>query len=192
MKRYQKIVISLISIAVIGVGVFLYFSKSRERSEEEISRMQTRVPHSMKLTSPAFEHNQSIPAKYTCDGEDINPPLHISEIPAGAKSLVLIVDDPDAPRGTWDHWIVFNIDPTTTLIAENSVPEGAVEGKNDFGGISYGGPCPPSGTHHYHFKLYALDKALELDSSVEKEDIENAMESFILDQTEFIGLYGRQ
>lgn len=145
----------------------------------------------MKLTSSAFENNQSIPSKYTCDGEDINPPLQISEVPEGAKSLVLIVDDPDAPMGTWVHWVVWNIDPSISLIEEDDVPEGGVEGLNDFGKNSYGGPCPPSGTHHYHFKLYALDKTLELDPSSKKEEVEKAMEGSILDWVELVGLYQR-
>ena len=145
----------------------------------------------MKLSSPVFENNQSIPAKYTCDGEDINPPLQISEVPEGTKSLVLFVDDPDAPMGTWDHWIVWNINPSVSFIEENSVPEGGVQGMNDFGKQPYGGPCPPSGTHRYFFKFYALDNELELDSSSKKEALERAMEGHILDKAELIGLYKR-
>jgi len=145
----------------------------------------------MKLTSSAFENNQWIPSKYTCDGEDINPHLEIGEVPEGAKSLVLIVDDPDAPMGTWVHWVVWNIEPSISLIKEGSVPEGGMEGLNNFGKHSYGGPCPPSGMHHYHFKLYSLDTRLELSSSSKKEDIEKAMEGHILDWAELIGLYQR-
>lgn len=143
----------------------------------------------MKLSSSVFENNQLIPAKYTCDGEDINPPLQISEVPEGTKSLALIIDDPDAPMGTWDHWIVWNINPSVSFIKENSVPEGGVQGMNDFGKQPYGGPCPPSGTHRYFFKLYALDKELELDSSSKKEVLERAMEGHILDKAELVGLY---
>ncbi len=146
----------------------------------------------MRLTSSAFENNQFIPAKYTCDGEDINPPLLISDVPEGTKSLVLIVDDPDAPMGTWDHWVVWNINPSTEKIEEGQTPEGAVEGMNDFQKHPYGGPCPPSGIHHYHFKLYALDKILDIDASSRKEDVEKAMEGSILAQSELIGLYQRQ
>ncbi len=146
----------------------------------------------MKLTSSVFENKDLIPSKYTCDGEDVNPPLNISDIPEKTKSLVLIVDDPDAPSGTWDHWIVWNILPSVSKIEENSVPEGAVQGMNDFGKQSYGGPCPPSGTHNYHFKLYALDTKLEIESSSKKEEVKEAMEGHILEQAELIGKYQRQ
>lgn len=147
---------------------------------------------SMKLESSVFGDNQNVPSKYTCDGEDINPPLTISGVPEGAKSLVMIVDDPDAPAGNWVHWTVWNIDPTTKEIAENSVPSGVVEGTTDFGKPGWDGPCPPSGTHHYQFKLYALDAQLNLNSSSKKADIEKAMEGHILDQTQLVGLYQRQ
>jgi len=146
----------------------------------------------MKLSSPAFENNQTIPSKYTCDGEDVSPALEISEAPEGAKSLVLIMDDPDAPMGTWDHWIVWNIAPSISSIEGNSMPEGAVQGTNSYGKQPYGGPCPSSGAHHYHFKLYALDTKLELNPSSIKKDVEKAMEGHILDQAELIGLYQRQ
>ncbi|MBU0667884.1 YbhB/YbcL family Raf kinase inhibitor-like protein [Patescibacteria group bacterium] len=144
----------------------------------------------MKLTSPAFENNQSIPVKYTCDGEDLSPPLKIAEVPAEAKSLVLIVDDPDAPVGDWVHWTVLNIPPQTAEIAEGKAPEG-LEGKTDFGTPGYGGPCPPGGTHRYFFKLYALDTKLNLPASAKKADIEKAMEDHIITRTELVGLYKR-
>ncbi|MCD6500585.1 YbhB/YbcL family Raf kinase inhibitor-like protein [bacterium] len=146
----------------------------------------------MKIESSAFKENQSIPEKYTCDGENVNPLLKISEVPEAAKSLVLIVDDPDAPMGTWVHWTVWNVSSKTTEIPENSVPEGAIEGMTDFGKPGYGGPCPPSGTHRYFFKLYALDTTLGLSSSAKKVDLEKAMEGHILDKAELIGLYSRQ
>lgn len=146
----------------------------------------------MELKSSIFENNQFIPPRYTCDGENINPPLEIKEEPESVKSFVLIVDDPDAPRGDWVHWTVWNIDPRTTGIDENSVPEGAIEGMTDFGRPGYGGPCPPGGTHRYQFKLYALDIRLNLDSSSGKEDIERAMEGHVLDYAILTGLYKRQ
>jgi len=145
----------------------------------------------MKITSPAFENNQMIPQKYTCDGENINPPLQINDIPAGTQSLVLIVDDPDAPSGDWVHWLVWNINPATKLIAENESPQGAIQGTNDFNKQNYGGPCPPSGIHHYQFKIYALDTVLNLPSSSRKKDLEKAMENHILDKEILIGLYQR-
>ncbi len=141
----------------------------------------------MKITSPAFTHNQSIPKKFTCQGEDINPELVFEGIPAGTKSLALIVDDPDAPMGTWVHWVIFDIAPTTTQIAEKSIP--GKQGWNDFGRKDYGGPCPPSGTHRYFHKIYALDTMLNLKEGVKKSELEKAMKGHILDQAEMIGLY---
>ena len=140
----------------------------------------------LTLSSPQFEHEQSIPAKYTCQGEDVNPPLAIEGIPEGTKSLVMIMDDPDAPAGTWDHWVVWNISPTSS-ISEDSVP--GEEGMNSWGKSGYGGPCPPSGTHRYFFKLYALDVELELPSTADKRTVEAAMEGHVISQTILIGLY---
>lgn len=147
----------------------------------------------MKITSPAFEANTNIPSKYTCDGDNINPPLKFDGVPAEAKSLALIVDDPDAPvPGGFVHWVIFNIDPATNKIAENSAPENAVQGQGSSGESKYVAPCPPSGTHRYFFKLFALDANLDLDSSATREDVELAMKGHILDQAELIGLYQRQ
>ncbi len=140
----------------------------------------------MRLTSPAFENNKFIPKKYTCQGKDINPALIIENIPKEAKSLVLIVDDPDAPGGTWLHWTVYDI-PIISEIKENTKP--GKQGMNDFGKKNYGGPCPPSGTHHYFFKIYALDKELGLKEGIDLASLEKAMEGHILDKAELIGLY---
>ena len=140
----------------------------------------------MKLVSSAFAHNQTIPRKYTCQGEDVSPPLTVEGIPPGTKSLALIVDDPDAPMGTWVHWVVFNI-PPSAQIEENTIP--GIQGHNDFGRNDYGGPCPPSGTHRYFHKLYALDTTLNLEQGVTKKNLEKAMQGHILDKTELIGLY---
>jgi len=142
----------------------------------------------LTVNSPAFENNKLIPSKYTCDGDNVNPPLTIEGVPDGTKSLVLIVDDPDAPMGTWDHWIVWNI-PPTNKIEENTVP--GAEGINDFRKHSYGGPCPPSGTHRYFFKVYALDTKLNLNPNSRKKDVEKAMQGHILAKGEYIGLYRR-
>ena len=143
----------------------------------------------LQITSPVFGHNQTIPKKYTCQGEDINPPLMISGIPEGTKSLALIMDDPDAPGGNWDHWLVYNIMPTPE-IKENSVP--GTQTRNDFGKVDYGGPCPPSGTHRYFFKLYALDGQLSFKGMPSKRDLEKAMQGHILDNTELVGLYKKR
>jgi len=141
------------------------------------------------VTSQAFEHEAMIPSLYTCDGDDINPPLKIEGVPKQAESLVLIVDDPDAPKGTWVHWVVFNI-PVTNYIEEDSVP--GEQGLNDFGKHDYGGPCPPSGTHRYFFKIYALDTILDLGSDAIKEDVDMAMEGHVIASGELIGLYGKR
>ncbi len=146
----------------------------------------------MKIESTAFKNNELVPSKYTCDGENVNPPLQISDVPENAKSLVLIVDDPDAPSGTWVHWTVWNIDPRIGEISENSCPGGGVEGMTDSGGAGYSGPCPPSGTHRYFFKLFALNTILGLDSSVKVKDLEREMENNILVRAQLVGLYRRQ
>lgn len=146
----------------------------------------------MTISSPAFENNSQIPQKYTCDGQNTSPPLTISDVPEKAQSLVLIVDDPDAPAGTWTHWLVWNIDPKTTEIAENSLPSGALEGVTSFDKPGYGGPCPPSGTHRYYFKLYALSTKLDLSPQVDKAQLEEAMADHILERSEIVGLYSRQ
>ena len=140
----------------------------------------------MKVTSHDFEQNGFIPTKFSCRGEDVSPALVIEGVPGGAKTLALIVDDPDAPMGTWVHWVVYNI-PVVTRIEENSVP--GEQGWNNFGKQDYGGPCPPSGTHRYFFKLYALDMQLKLKDKVDKKSLERAMEGHILEKAELIGLF---
>ena len=145
----------------------------------------------MKISSTAFAHNGQIPKKYTCDGSDINPPLKFEEVPANARSLALIVDDPDAPMGTWVHWVVWNIAPKTAEIKENSVPKGSIQGVNDFRKHAYGGPCPPSGTHRYFFKLYALDMPLNMSASAGKTALESSMKGHILAEAQLLGLYER-
>jgi len=137
-----------------------------------------------------FENEQSIPAKYTADGDNINPPLQIVDIPENAKSLVLVVDDPDASSGDWVHWVVFNIPISNAEISENSVP--GTQGENSFRKLEYGGPSPPSGTHRYFFKVYALDSELELVEGVSKEEVETAMEGHVIESAELIGLYSRE
>lgn len=145
----------------------------------------------MNIKSASFEQQTPIPSKYTCDGENINPPLMISGAPEGTKSLALISDDPDAPGGTWVHWTVWNIDPRTAEIAENSVPEKAVEGTTSFGKFGYGGPCPPSGTHRYYFKLYALDTVLNIPVTATARDLKEAMKGHILADAQLMGTYSR-
>lgn len=146
----------------------------------------------MRLSSPAFSLNQPIPSQFTCDGQDVNPALRFDEVPREAKSLALIVDDPDAPSHSWVHWTLWNIDPALRDLPEGSVPEGAMQGLNDFGDVRWGGPCPPSGkAHHYRFTAYALSARLGLPSGSRKPELMSAMRERILAQAEWIGTYRR-
>ncbi len=149
----------------------------------------------MQISSSAFEHTASIPSKYTCDGDNVNPPLEFSEIPEGTTSLVLIMEDPDVPKsiredGMWDHWVVFNIPTSVTSVAENSNPEG-VMGKNTREENKYGGPCPPDREHRYFFKLFALDSDLDLKEGATKAQVEEAMIGHVLEVAQLIGRYER-
>ena len=152
---------------------------------------------SLKLTSTAFQPGGTIPKKFTCDGPDVSPALAWSDAPAGTKSLALIMDDPDAPVGTWVHWVLYDLPAGTRELAENvakqeELPDGARQGRNDFRRIGYGGPCPPAGpAHRYFFKLYALDQKLGLKAGATKADVEKAMKGQILAQGELMGRYGR-
>ncbi|MCA9874764.1 MAG: YbhB/YbcL family Raf kinase inhibitor-like protein [Anaerolineales bacterium] len=146
---------------------------------------------SVSLTSPTFADGEAIPPKYTCDGEDISPPLSWQGVPEEAASLVLIMDDPDAPGGTWVHWVLYNIPPALSSLPENAAA-GAVafgQGYNSWQRPGFGGPCPPSGTHRYFFTLYALDSQLSLPENATKEDVENALAGHILVQTQLMGTY---
>jgi len=150
----------------------------------------------MQLTSPAFVHEGRIPPRYTCDGPNICPPLKIAGVPQEARSLVLIMDDPDVPKhlradGMWDHWVVFNIEPSLTVIEEGQEPEGT-PGVGTGGNLKYYGPCPPDREHRYFFKLYALDTKLDLGAKATKPQVEKAMQSHILAQTELMGKYERR
>ena len=151
----------------------------------------------LSLSSIAFQDGERIPAKYTCEGQDISPPLVWSEPPQGTQSLALIVDDPDAPGGVFTHWVVFNILPDSRQLpeaipAQAQLPSGALQGKNDFGRIGYGGPCPPPGRpHRYRFTLYALDRVLDLKAGVSKKQVVGAMQGHILAQGQLTGTYQR-
>jgi len=144
----------------------------------------------MILTSPAFKNNESIPAKYTCQGEEVSPPLAIEYIPNKTRTLALIMDDPDAQMGTWVHWVVFNM-PVTEKIDENTIPGKLGTNDSNHDG-AYVGPCPPSGTHRYFFKLYALDTEFNLRDGITKQQLEEAMEGHILEKSELVGLYKKQ
>lgn len=150
-----------------------------------------RAAEPMQISSPAFANGGMIPAKFTADGSDISPPLEIRNVPPAAKSLVLIVDDPDAPRGTWNHWLLWNIDPAATTIAENSTPAGAAAGRNDFGETRYRGPSPPSGTHRYFFRLLALDSKSSVPSGASRAELDQAVRGHVLAEAVLMGRYGR-
>jgi Raf kinase inhibitor-like YbhB/YbcL family protein len=154
-----------------------------------ISSLQAKEVRKMNLTSPEFRSGQPIPAKFSCKGDDVNPPLVIEGVPAEAKALALIMDDPDAPVGTWVHWVMWNIEPSVKQIAQASVPAGAQQGANSWKRNNYGGPCPPSGTHRYFFKLYALKERLNLPASTTSKDLEHAMNGKILAKCELMGTF---
>lgn len=150
--------------------------------------MTTVANQILKIESPAFNNNGSIPVKFTCHGENINPEIEISDIPVAAKSLVLIVDDPDAPGGSYTHWIMWNI-PVKNKIAENSAP--GMQGLNDKNENKYTGPCPPSGTHHYHFRVYALDTKLNLPAKTDRRKLLEVINEHIIASGEIVGLFKR-
>lgn len=149
---------------------------------------------SFMLTSSAFANGEAIPRQFSCDGEDISPPSAWANPPEGTESFAIICDDPDCPGRTWDHWIVYDIPSDVLTLPENNsmkLPQGALNGKNSWGGSDYGGPCPPSGTHRYFFKLYALDTMLNLKAGASKDQLLHAMEGHILGQAELMGVYKR-
>ena len=148
--------------------------------------MEKHQPGNLIISSPAFREGENIPSKYTCEGEGINPPLKVENIPDGTQSLAIIAEDPDATGGTFDHWIVWNIPPHSTII-ENRIP--GISGKNSTGKTGYHGPCPPSGTHRYFFYVFALDQNLDLDAGSNKESLRIAMKSNILDHGKIMGRY---
>ena len=145
----------------------------------------------MKITSSAFQEGGNIPSKFSCDGGNTSPPLQISNVPPEAKSLVLIVDDPDAPSGLFTHWAVWNISPQTNTVAEGRTPKG-VQGTNDFGRSGYGGPCPPSGMHRYYFKIFALDRELDLPFGAKRSQLDAALKGHAIAQGELMGRYSRK
>ncbi len=181
-----------IVLVVISILLFCSCKDSEQAGSGAVGGKKMEI----KITSPAFEDGGLIPAKYTCDGADISPPLQWDAVPEGTQSIALISDDPDAPVGTWVHWVLFNLPADTRELAENIPPDktlanGARQGITDFGRIGYGGPCPPSGTHRYFFKIYALDTKIDLAAGARKRDLLKAMEGHILSQGQLIGKYRR-
>jgi Raf kinase inhibitor-like YbhB/YbcL family protein len=146
----------------------------------------------MKISSSAFQEGGTIPEKFSKNGQNVSPELRVEGAPAEAKSLALIVDDPDTPVGLFTHWLVWNIDPKTIEIAENSPPNGAVQGTNDYPNLGYGGPQPPSGTHRYYFKIFALDRVLDLKSGAKRREVDAAMRGHMIGQCELMGRYSKK
>ena len=172
-------------ILAIGITIIFIIIVSIGCVEENQKKVEN-----MKISSPAFENGESIPSEYTCDGADVSPVLNFSDIPESATSLVLIMDDPDAPMGTWVHWLIWNIPPNTAGFSKGenmTFPRGM----NDFGQLKYGGPCPPSGTHRYYFKLYAVDTMLDLNEGASKAELVSAISEHIVEETQLMGTYSR-
>ena len=146
----------------------------------------------MKISSSAFQEGGTIPEKFSKNGQNVSPELRIEGVPSDAKALAIIVDDPDAPVGLFTHWMVWNIDPKTTEIAEGSAPNGATQGKNDFGEVGYGGPQPPSGTHRYYFKVFALNSSLDLKPGAKRKDLDVALKGHVIAQAQLMGRYSKK
>ena len=174
---------------ILLITALLIISSCASNNGLQQQAINMEVQEQMEIRSIAFDDKGALPSKYTCDGANVNPPLAVKNIPSQAKSLALIVDDPDAPRGNWVHWVVWNI-PVTGTIKEDSVP--GAQGVNDFGKNSYGGPCPPSGTHRYFFRVYALNIELNLQESASKKNLEDAMRNHIVAKAEIVGTYKRK
>ena len=203
MQKLLLVILFILFITSVTVFVLLFSShkiitQNLSTQAQSSATIITKEPTGMEIISSAFENNGVIPPKYTCDGQSINPPLAFQDVPHDAKSLVLLVDDPDVPKnllpaGVFDHWVVYNIPPTTQEIAENSVPTGVSQGLNGTGQERYTGPCPPDREHRYFFKLFALDTKLEFSDKekVTKQLILGAMHGHIIEQAELIGRYNR-
>lgn len=184
------LVMLIILIIILSIGAII-----KSEIQNIIKSRETKVSLAeqggkMKLTT-VFAHNENIPSEYTCDGQDLAPLLTVSQVPANTKSLVLIVDDPDAPIKTWVHWLVYNLPADTRTIDAKNLPPEAKQGMTDFGRIGWGGPCPPSGTHRYFFKLYAIDTIIDMPAGIDKVQLENAISNHTIEKTELVGLYQR-
>lgn len=161
---------------------------------------QATMSNGLTVTTEAFSPGERIPQKYTCQGADVSPPFNVQNQPTGAESLVVLVDDPDAPEKTFTHWVIFNLPPETSVLPEGldvaehlgDAEDGPAEGVNDFGGIGYGGPCPPPGIlHHYHFRFFALDTRLSLESGATRKQVTQGMKDHVLDEADYIGTFER-
>ncbi len=183
--------------ALGGLLLLVVLSAGCAKESAPAAELEGPAEVTIHLTSPAFAHEGAIPEKHTCDGDDLSPELAWSGVPAGAESLALVCDDPDAPGRTWVHWVLYDLPADAAglpegLSAEAETPVGGIQGENDFGRLGFGGPCPPPGkSHRYFFRLYALDTMLELAAGASKQDVIDAMEGHILAQGELMGTYQR-
>lgn len=193
MKKLRNISV----IVVLPLFLLLFLScAGRQRQIAQPANTPKQDKAEIKLTSAAFKDGEAIPRAYTCDGINISPPLEWSGVPRTAKTIAIVCDDPDAPGGTWVHWVLYNLPADNIGLVENlpateTLKAGGFQGKNDFGKIGYGGPCPPSGTHRYFFKIYALDSELPLEASATKVELMKAMEGHIVVQGQLMGMYRR-
>jgi Raf kinase inhibitor-like YbhB/YbcL family protein len=188
-RRFSTLTLSLLTLLLLGCA-------SRPQPQQRVTIQAKDNKMDFKLTSTAFLEGQPIPRQYTCDGVNVSPPLEWSGTPPSAKTLAIICDDPDAPAGTWVHWVLYNLPGDRIGLVENvptteKVPGDGLQGTNDSEKIGYDGPCPPSGTHHYFFKLYALDAELSLKAGATKAEVLKAMEGHTLAQTQLMGTYRR-
>jgi|APIni6443716594_1056825.scaffolds.fasta_scaffold126757_2 hypothetical protein len=182
----KKFIFCLLVISLVACAPTQLLPPSETQSTKEAAM-------SFEISSPAFQNGESILSKFSCDGEDISPALAWTEPPAGTQSFALIMDDPDAPMGTWVHWIIFNIPASSRGLDEglqtSRLADGSLQGKTSAGTTGYHGPCPPSGTHHYFFKLYALDTTLSLSADADKMELLKAMDGHILANSELMGTF---
>jgi len=194
----KQLTFVLFLLVIMGTVALYLFLASRGISFDNLNffnKKQTTVvvtdkyPGELKITSKAFKDGAMIPVKNSCNGNDASPPLSISGVPIGTKSLAIIVEDPDSPYKTWTHWILYNIDPKSKEIYENRLPWNVKLGENDFGVAEYRGPCPPTGKHRYFFRIYALDIKLGLDDGPNREQVDKAMKDHILDTGELMGVF---
>ena len=191
MKLSKKLVLIVLAIVVAAAAiVFLATKDSNEGSK--IMSNGTKSTNGLQIVSPAFKEGAAIPVQYTCKGQNVSPPLNIMNVPAGVKSLALIMYDPDAPVGDFVHWTMWDIPPNIETISANSVPVGAVQGVTSFGDKKYGGPCPPSGTHRYMFELYALDTSLNLPADTTRDGLKKSMEGHIIEQHTLMGKFSSE
>lgn len=192
------IIVGIVAVIALAAGATIGLSRARQSGSAPSMPMQKNnitAANGMALKSSAFGEGDPIPSRFTCDGENVNPMLEVKGVPKGAKSLAFIVDDPDATNGrTWNHWLVWNVDPHTQYVSEDALPQGAVEGTTSFGKVRYGGPCPPPGSsaHRYQFKLYALDAELDVPEGAAKDAVLAAMDGHVLAETTLTGMYKRR